>query len=179
MIPSKIKEKFKELLSKTPEEWDDIVDEDMFVDKYALDEEVATVAQIYYKWAKLSKQARTFKKKMEARYNKIKNATELKVRRSPKKHGLTPDSKDKVMEGAVKATINNHVDVTKAYNDFLLAYKYRLTFIDAVNSANHKVRMIGEEIKLWRDEYYIDARLDKPTEEFRSSSARKRRKKRL
>lgn len=145
----------KELdLRKSVKEYKEEIDTELRFDKYRLDEEYEEQPRRFLEWAILYGQSLTLRKRAEAKVDRVKGDVDLDVRKSPMKHGLTPDDKGKVMESAIKSAVVNSNKVMAAEEDFYLIYELSSLFKHAMEAFIQRKELLKGEGELWINKYY-------------------------
>ena len=141
---------------KPVEYYERLSDEELKFDKFRLDEEYEEQPRLYDKWSKWWGKALLLRRKMEDEFERIKGEVDLDIRKNPKKHGLTPDDKGKVMESAIKAAILTSARVLEAQDRFYEAYALSKALESSVKSFEQRKELLRGEGDLWVNKYYSD-----------------------
>lgn len=128
--------------------------EELRFNKYDLDEEFIRQPDLFMHWVKLYTGAMTAKRRAENELDRIKAVVDLEVRKDPENFGLVPDSKGKVMEGAIKATILKDERVTDRTEALYRVREIHKMLELAVESFRQRKELLKGEAELWINGYY-------------------------
>jgi hypothetical protein len=121
------------------------------IDKFALDEECSREGTLYWKWAKLQADQGDVVRKLKEKLEVVDAEIEKGVRFDPKAYGI-----DKITESAVSMVITlhpTHREVMDAYID--AKYTYDL-YVAACRSLDKKTGGLQDEVRLYLNNYYKD-----------------------
>jgi hypothetical protein len=123
---------------------------DLSIDKYALDNEWAKQAHLYHKWSILLAEAERVRDKTEENIDIVKAELDLAIRSDPSTFGL-----GKITESVV----NSAIIINKKYQSALDDYnqlKYNTKVIQsAIKSLEHKKYALDNLVRLFLSEYYL------------------------
>lgn len=133
---------------------------DIFIDVYALEEELNDHPKRLNKWSVRLVDAmddRDWKKRLLDREEAL---LDVDIRENPSKYGIS-----KFSEAAVKKTILLQDSYQEAEEEYYKALKLYRLLEAAVRSVDARKRMILGEVDLWIKEYYADMRVAKDVSE--------------
>jgi len=146
---------------KSARYYEELSYEELRFDKFRLDEEYEEQPRLYDKWSKWWGRALLLRKRAEDDLERIKGQVDLHIRKDPRKHGLTPDDKGKVMESAIKAAVLIDEEVLAAQDEFYRAYALAKALESSVKSFEQRKELLRGEGDLWVNKYYSDISIRK------------------
>lgn len=141
-------------LDKTLEEYGKRLYEELRFDKYNLDSEYEEQPRRYMDWALLYGKALLERRKAEDEMDTVRGQVDLEVREFPGNFSLTPDSKGKVMETAIKSAVNVAAKVVEVREKFYRIYELCKLFEHATVAFVQRKELLKGEGDLWINKYY-------------------------
>jgi len=152
-------------IDKSIEKYEEELFGELRFDKHNLDFEYEEQPRLYMKWALLYGKSLIERKKAEEEIEKVKGTVDLEVRKAPKDFDLTPDDKGKVMEAAIRATVNTDKRVEEAQEEFNEVHELSKLFEHATRAFEQRKELLRSEGELWIHKYYSDVSVRGKVEE--------------
>lgn len=125
-------------------------EEDLKIDKNALEIEWEKQADIYFYWAKKEAEALEERDRANQRLNIVQAEMDAKIRSNPFAYGLS----EKTTETAIKNTLVNSKEYLTAENDVIEKNKIVRVMSAAVKSLDHKKTGLSKLSELWLGGYW-------------------------
>jgi len=113
-------------------------DDDCYINKYRLDEELVKQPQLFYKWAKAEVTASDKAARAKDRVEITKSEIEIRIRRNPEAYDLPSNPK----EALVKAAVCTHPKVKRDNSRYLRALRTKRLLESAVKSMEHRKKSL-------------------------------------
>lgn len=137
--------------------------EDVQVDRFALDEELEKVAETYRYWAEQSADARADADRSKDRLELVMAEVALEIRNGSEK---------KPTESTIEAMMLQHPKVQKAKADFISAKHSQAILEGAVRALDHKRSQLDNLTRLWIAGYYADPKRTSRTDDLADAGAK-------
>lgn len=144
---------------------------DLKIDKHKLDREIIRQPQLYMKWALRASEVADDKELAKDKLEILKNRVEKKIRKNPKKYGITTD---KVTEGAIKTVVLSSPKIRKATTEIINLASIERTLNEAKNAFKQRQRMLESLVKLKTDLWYSDVKTTAGYKEKERSDIKRR-----
>ena len=126
------------------------IQDDVILDKYALDVEAENQPSLLLAWTDQTAEARQKKEQLERFLKTRTSELEMEVRRgSPKDYGL-----EKFIEVSIDSIVGSYPELAKITEEMLAAREEHLLCENAVDAIREKGRMVSVEKDLWIAGYY-------------------------
>ena len=113
-------------------------DDDVYINKYKLDEELVRQPQIYYDWGKAEVIAADEAAKAKDRWEITKAEMEIRIRKQPTLYDLPDNPK----EALIKAAVVVNPKVKRAYRRYLRMLKEQRLLAKAEKSMEHRKKSL-------------------------------------
>lgn len=123
---------------------------DRRIDPSALDVECIRQADLFFKWAERSVEAKSDVDRLRLVKDVVEARLQAEVRRKPAKYRI----EGRVTEAAVKAAVLKHPKFVKAHDDYLEARETSALLDSAVTALEMKKRMLESLITLHGQNYF-------------------------
>lgn len=135
-------------------------EQDLEIDKYALDTECMEQPQKFIKWSERLAETTAERDRADQKVEVTKARLEKEMRSNPAYYGL-----EKATDAAVKAAVIAHKDTQQAIEEWIDA-KYRMSILFAAKEGMEQKRsMLENLIKLFLSGYWADPKLPKEAKE--------------
>lgn len=125
-------------------------EEDLQINKDALEIEWEKQAMIYFYWAKKEAEALEVKERANQKLSIVQAEMDAKIRSSPADYGLA----DKTTETAIKNVLSNSQEYLAAENDVIEKNKIARILAAAVKAFDHKKTGLTKLSDLWLGSYW-------------------------
>jgi len=146
-------------------------EEDLSIDKDALDKELVTYSEVFMKWSEYLAEAMAERDDKRSEIEIKKAQLDKEIRVAPKDFGL-----EKVTESAISNVITENEKIQELNKEYAEFVK-RVNILSAARDAmNHKRRMLEKVVELFLAGYWSDPKLRKESKNELDMKMRRRRK---